>query len=321
MARIPAEILHRSLARTMLEHLRAEAALPGMRLTEPRLAAALGTSRAPVRGALGVLARHGLAVPAATGRGLVLRRLPPAGEDPFGTELPGDVADQLYWQLAADRLAGSIPDSIAEAELVRRYAVPRGPLRRTMLRVAAEGWAEPGPAGGWRFLPLIDGPAADNEAYVMRRAIEPAALLSPGFSLAPATLARLRAEQQGLSGHAPAPSPRRIFELNAGFHLALVQASGNRFLADAALRLTRLRRLAGYVVALDLRRLETQAREHLAILDRLEMADQAGAAALLVQHLDRGRAARARLLEGAAARLSGFGMRPGTSAGRRSRGT
>jgi DNA-binding GntR family transcriptional regulator len=303
VARSSAEILHRTLARSILDHLRQRAAEPGTRLAEVGLAEALGTSRAPVRGALGVLARHGLAEAAANGRGLVLRRLPPPGDDPFANDGAADAAERLYWQLAADRLDGRIPDAIAEAELLRRYAIPRGPLARVMLRILAEGWAERGPAGGWRFLPLIDGPAADAEAYWTRRAIEPAALLAPGFALPAPIATRLRREQEGLLDGTLPPTPQRVFELNSGFHLALVQASGNRFLSDAAARLTRLRRLAGYVIARDISRLETQVREHLAILDQIEAGDRQRAAALLAQHLEGGRSARARLLDGAASRL------------------
>jgi DNA-binding GntR family transcriptional regulator len=310
VARGSAEILHRTLARTLLAHLRQRGAAPGLHLAETALAEALGTSRAPVRGALGVLARHGLAEAAPKGRGLVLRRMPPAGEDPFGEDPAADATERLYWLLAADRLDGRVPDSVAEAELLRRYAVPRGTLQRVLLRILAEGWAERGAAGGWRFLPLIDGPAADAEAYWTRRAIEPAALLAPGFALPAATAARLRHEQQGLLDAAAPPGPRTIFELNSGFHLALVQASGNRFLADAAARLTRLRRLAGYVVAQDRTRLETQVREHLAILARIEAGDLPQAAALLVRHLDAGREARARLLVGTGSRLAALGDRP-----------
>lgn len=303
MARPPAETLHRSLARAILEHLREQGAEPGMRLAETGLASALGTSRAPVRGALGVLAQHGLAAPAGNNRGLVLRLLPPVGDDPLGDDEASDAAERLYWRLAADRLEGRIPDSIAEAELLRRTGVPRGSLQRVMLRILAEGWAERGAAGGWRFLPLIDGPAAEEEAYWTRRALETAALQAPGFALAPATAARLRREQESLLDASTAPGPRTIFELNSGFHLALVQASGNRFLTDAAARLTRLRRLAGYVVALDTTRLATQVTEHMAILERLQADDRAAATELLIRHLEAGRAARARLLTATADRL------------------
>ena len=86
-----------------------------------------------------------------------------------------------------------------------------------------------------------------------------------------------------------------------------MQASNNRFFADAAVRVTRLRRLVGYVIALDHRRLVSQSKEHLAILDHIEAGDRVGAAELLVRHLDAGRASKAKLLR--SARL-GVGARP-----------
>jgi DNA-binding GntR family transcriptional regulator len=161
-----------------------------------------------------------------------------------------------------------------------------------------EGWVERAATGGWRFLPLIDGPGGFDESYRFRRAIEPAALLDPAFDLPPRVAARLRREQQGLLARAgERVDPREVFELNSGFHLALMQASNNRFFADAGLRVTRLRRLVGYVIALDTSRMEAQSIEHLAILDRIEAGDRVGAADLLVRHLDAGRAAKVRLLQ------------------------
>lgn len=97
-----------------------------------------------------------------------------------------------------------------------------------------------------------------------------------------------------------------MFELNSGLHLALMRASNNRFFADAAQRLTRLRRVIGYVIAPDRGRLPSQSAEHLPILDRIEAGDRAGAAALLVLHLDAGRASKARLLEDVRLRVSGL---------------
>jgi hypothetical protein len=60
------------------------------------------------------------------------------------------------------------------------------------------------------------------------------------------------------------------------------------------------------VIALDRDRLPSQSAEHLAILDRIETGDQAGAAALLVLHLDAGRASKARLLKDVRLQVSGL---------------
>ncbi len=307
MPRPPAETLHRSLASAIVRHLRAIAAEPGASLSETELARALGTSRSPVRGALALLRQQGVAAPGRIvsprkpgrpTRGLVLRRLP-ARDPAISSSSDGGAVDGLYWQIAGDRLGGTLSDVVAEADLMRRYDAPRGTIHRTLLQISSEGWIERAPAGGWRFLPLIDGAASYDESYRFRRAIEPAALMDPGFKLDPRIAARLRREQTDLIKRAvnDACDPRDVFELNSGFHLALLQASNNRFFVDAALRVTRLRRLVGYVIAMDRSRLVAQSREHLAILDRLEAGDRAGAARLLVRHLDTGRASKAKLLE------------------------
>ncbi|WP_052401959.1 GntR family transcriptional regulator [Muricoccus aerilatus] len=300
MPRPPAAILHRELARAIVEGLRTSAE-PDEFLRESELAARLGTSRSPVRGALRLLLDAGVVTRLENGR-LTLRELPPTGED----APEAGAAERIYWCLAADRLSGALPDVVGEAELARRYGAARGPVHRALLQAMGEGWTERAPAGTWRFLSLIDGPESYDESYRFRRAIEPAALLDPGFHLPAPVFARLRREQRDLLGRAATASPREVFELNSGFHLALVQASNNRFFADAALRVTRLRRVVGYVIALDQGRLATQSEEHLAILDRLEEGDREGAAVLLLCHLDAGRASKARLLADARLKLEGL---------------
>lgn len=304
MPRPPAAELHRDLAGSIVEHLRAASAEPGEVLSENALARAVGTSRSPVRGALQLLLDNGVLARREDGR-LVLARLPTAGEEACGQDADTGEADRLYWRIAADRVAGHLPDTIGEAGLMRRYDAPRGAIHRALLQAMGEGWVERAPAGGWRFLALIDGPASYDKSYRFRRAIEPAALLDPSFALPSRTAARLRREQEGLLARVGAqPDPREVFELNSGFHLALMQASNNRFFADAGLRVTRLRRLVGYVIALDHSRLELQSTEHLAILNRIEAGDRAGAAELLLRHLDAGRASKARLLDAVGQRLS-----------------
>ncbi|WP_160935188.1 FCD domain-containing protein [Teichococcus coralli] len=295
MSRPSAATLHRKLARAILAHLQAGAAQPGLRLTEAMLARAVGTSRAPVRGAIALLAERG--VLGREERRLVLRRLPAPEEGAIPLDAEERTAERLYWRLARERLAGALPELLGTADLARRYDAPRGAVERMLQQVAGEGWIERSPAGGWRFLPLVEGQAGHSEAHRFRRAIEPAALLDPGFVLPAAVADRLRREQAALAARDPRGlGPREAFEANSGFHLALMQASNNRFFADAAQRLTRLRRLVGYVIAADQERLVGQFREHLAILERVEAGEMEAAAALMLRHLDAGHATRERLL-------------------------
>ncbi len=304
MPRPPAAELHRELARSIVEHLRASSAEPGLVLSESGLAGTVGTSRSPVRGALQLLRELGVVERRGDGR-LVVSQLPAAGEEIEASDAGTGEAERLYWRIAADRIEGQLADVVGEAGLMRRYAALRGVVHRALLQIMGEGWIERAPAGGWRFLPLIDGPGSYDESYRFRRAIEPAALLDPAFELPPRTAARLRREQEGLLARvAEEPDPREVFELNSGFHLALMQASNNRFFADAGLRVTRLRRLVGYVIALDHSRLAAQTTEHLAILECIDAGDRVAAAERLVRHLDAGRASKARLLDAAGQRLS-----------------
>jgi DNA-binding GntR family transcriptional regulator len=299
MPRPPAAETHRDLARSIVEHLRAAGTESGQTLSENGLARVIGTSRSPVRGALRVLHERGIVARREDGR-LVLKDLPPAGDEVVARDGETGEAERLYWRIAADRIAGVLPDLVGEAALMRRYGTPRGSIHRALMQVMREGWVERAATGGWRFLALIDGPGSYDESYRFRRAIEPAALLDPAFELSPRITARLRREQESLLARAgDRVDPREVFELNSGFHLTLMQASNNRFFADAGLRVTRLRRLVGYVIALDRSRMGAQSIEHLAILDRIEAGDRVGAAELLVRHLDAGRASKARLLEDA----------------------
>lgn len=316
MPRPPAAELHREIARAIIEQLRAASAEPGEMLSEHGLAQSVGTSRAPVRGALRLLQDARVLQRRADGR-MVLRLLPAVGDAPWAADPETGEAERLYWRIAADRVSGALSDQVSEAGLMRRYDSPRGAVHRALLQVLGEGWIERAPAGGWRFLPVIDGPGSYDESYRFRRAIEPAALLDPAFVLAPKTGARLRREQEDLLARvANQPDPREVFELNSGFHLALMQASNNRFFADAGLRVTHLRRLVGYVIAQDHSRLAAQTTEHLAILERIEAGDRVGAAGCLVDHLDAGRASKARLLEHVGRRDNGLvGFAAGVPAG------
>ncbi len=305
MSRPSAATFHREVAGLIVQQLRSDGAAPGTLLSENLLARALNISRSPIRGALQLLLDAGSLTRSDNGR-IVLVRLPGVGEPATQADRDEGTIERLYWQVAADRLAGRLPDLSGEAELMRRYDVPRGVIGRMLRQIMAEGWVEPAPAGKWLFLPLIDGPESYDESYRFRRIMEPAALNEPGYTLPTVVLQRLRREQEYLTANVSAASPREIFELNSGFHLALTEASRNRFLVDAALRIIRLRRVVGYVIALDRDRLAVQSTEHLEILSLLEAGRQQDAATCLLRHLDNGRSSKARLLERSRLELSGL---------------
>lgn len=312
MAKAPASETHRALARSIVQHLLDESAEAGAPISELGLAQRFGVSRSPVRGALSLLESEGVVQRQPNRRFVVARR--PTFQDSAPT-MPdeGGEAERLYWRIASDRLAEVLAAQTSEVDLMRRYEASRSLVRKAMTQIMAEGWAEQLPTGSWRFLPLVDGPQSYAESYRFRRAIEPAALLDPGFQLAGATANRIRQEQRFLIETPHLASPRQVFEYNSGFHLALMQASNNRFFSDAAQRVTHLRRIAGYVIALDKSRTHTQSIEHLQILDRVEDGDLAAAARAMARHLKAGQASKDRLLANSRLTIDGLepsGVRP-----------
>jgi DNA-binding GntR family transcriptional regulator len=120
----------------------------------------------------------------------------------------------------------------------------------------------------------------------MRLALEPAALLEPGYRLDPGVLARLRAaEVHLLDGGIDADTPEQIHERGVRFHESLVEASGNAFFVDAVRRVNRVRRLLSYRSTRDRGRYRQHCEQHLRILDLVERGNQEEASEAMREHL------------------------------------
>lgn len=279
----PKAALAERIAAAILAHAR-NADLPaGAHLAEQELADRFRVSRSPVREALVLLEAEGV-VERRRHRGSFLLR--PGRDLPDGAQPMRVDDDADYALIAEERLDGRLPERITAAALGRRYGLSRSRVLTLLGRMQQEGWADRLPGHGWRFLPILATTAAYEDGYRFRAAIEPAALLSPGFVADPAVLARLRAEQRALLGGGLSQVPRsELFQINAGYHEALVALSGNAFFIEGLRRVNRLRRLIEYRKLLEPERLQEQARDHLAILDRIDAGDVRGAAVLLERHL------------------------------------
>jgi DNA-binding GntR family transcriptional regulator len=191
------------------------------------------------------------------------------------------VHDHLRDEILANRLAPGT--ELQEVGLSEQLGVSRGPIREAIGRLAAEGLVTVRPRRGAVVTSLSKEEFV--EAYQVREALEAFAirLAVPHLDAdGLGELARLADEMDGLAVRGDVDG---FFEANARFHLAIVEASGNRQLADM------YRKLMGQMgryrrVSLGLRgSLRRSVDEHRAILRAINRKDSERAAKLLDEHI------------------------------------
>ena len=241
----------------------------------------LRVSRTPARAALEFLADTGFVGKSAK-RGYFLAKHSDQIADP---EQPTQ-EDRSYLQIAEDRLDGQLPARVTESMLMRRYSISRPRLIPILTRIMHEGWIDRLPGKGWEFQSLLDSVEAYEQGHRFRMVIEPAALLEPGYRLAPKISADLRDRQQAmLDGGILQYSGMELFEIGSSFHEAVIAGANNPFYNDALRRINRLRRLLEYRSKLDRARLVHECRDHLKLLQLIDAGDRRGASRFLRQHL------------------------------------
>ncbi|MGO4525155.1 GntR family transcriptional regulator [Microvirga sp. 2MCAF35] len=270
----------------IIEHIRENNLARGHHLPTQTLADALRVSRAPIAAALKRLEELKI-VRSEPYRGYFLAKdaseLAREGTPSLAEKEP---EDDLYFQIAEDRLSGKLADRISENELMRLYGIPRSRLLKILHRIAEEGWVERLPGNGWEFRAGLTSREGYEQAYQFRAAIESQALLLPTFRIDPKAFRAAREEQQAiLDGGFERMSRTHLFQANSQFHEMLVGCSQNEFFVDAVRRVNRLRRLIEYRITVDRSRLPLQSREHLHILDLIEAGDRQRAAEFLRAHI------------------------------------
>lgn len=278
--------LQAELARQILTLVLAGRWQLGERVPEQQLAAHFSVSRSPVRGALSLLADQGL-MRREPNRGFALARIPEDGA--IAEDIaPASEVDRLYGRMMSDRAANKLPREISEAELIQRYAVSKGVLRKALMRLSGEGLVHRLRGHGWGFAESLETADAMRESYRFRAIIECGALREPDFKVRADELGRLRAAHRAMI-QSPPPEIRRDdwFNMNVEFHETLVAWSGNRFLLRAIRQQNNLRRMTEYASfeSIDLERVQSSCSAHLAILDALDSGDIDFAEALLRRHL------------------------------------
>lgn len=236
------------------------------------LADQLRVSRSPVNEALGQLEAQGL-VRREPNRGYFLRK-PVADVDKtlrkLGLAETADPVSHAYFRVADDRLRGLLPDEFSVNELKLHYELTSAQAQALLARMGEEGWVQKKPGYGWAFSPMLTTPDSLLQSYRLRLAVEPAALLEPGFRLAPQVLARCRAaEQHLLEGGIETDTADQLHDRGVRFHESLVEASGNPFFIDTIRRVNRVRRLLSYRSMQDRKRYKQHCQQHLHLLDLL----------------------------------------------------
>jgi DNA-binding GntR family transcriptional regulator len=274
------------IAGEILSLARREGLEPGARLIEQRLAQALGVSRGPVRVGLKALESAGL-ITGARNRGYVLAESP-SSRSARGALAAADAGEESYRRIADDRFNGRLPDVVSEAELMRRYDVPRAELLRLLDRIASEGWVTRTPGYGWRFADTLSSPEAYNQTLAFRAVIEPAALAEPAYHLAPEVIERLRTQQIHMRDTGlETVTIAEIFRFGCAFHEEIIRGSGNPFYVEALRRVNAIRRLFAYHTFADTDGMRRHIREHLRLLDLIAAGRMADAGALMRRHLAR----------------------------------
>jgi len=284
------------LASQILDHIRSNNLTRGQHLPSQALADAFRVSRAPVNSACKFLENMGV-VRFEANRGYFLAT---DAKDLTALKLlvNEDGEEESYFEIAADRLAGQLPQQVTENELMRRYGLPRGRLVKILNRIAQEGWIERLPGHGWEFRQTLTSRDSYEAGYRFRATIEAAAVLEPTFQIDSDAFRQAREQQEALlQGGLLRLSRAQLFKINSELHETIVGWSGNEFFLDAIKRVNRLRRLIEYRLTLDRSRLTQQCHEHLEILDLLAAGKVTEASGYLRRHIQGANSLKAPILE------------------------
>jgi DNA-binding GntR family transcriptional regulator len=277
-----------SVATQIVKFIQTEGLAVGSHLPAQMIADRLRVSRSPANDALAFLHEKGL-LSRERNRGFFLAK-------PVATQLAdvveelglaeSDVVTSVYFQIADDRLKGALPEEFSEQLIRTRYGLTPTQLNTVLGRIAQEGWAERKPGYGWQFSAMLTTPDSLLQSYRLRLALEPAALLEPGYRLDAKVLERCRAvELHLLDGGIETDTADQLHDRGVQFHESLVEASGNPFFIETIRRVNRVRRLLSYRSMEHRERYVEHCKQHLHVLSLLKRERNEEASEALREHL------------------------------------
>lgn len=256
----------------------------GSQVRTQQIADRYQVSRTPVRDALVQLEETGFLQHFQNRGYFVSENIPETALEQAAEEFGTDSMD--YQQFAEDWLTDQLPEVVTEQTLRQRYDWTKARLNDMLARAAREGWAERKEGYGWRLLPVAKNAEAFEEIYRFRMAIEPVALLEPGFEINRTALEeQKRIQSKMIEGDISHMPKERLLSNGATFHEVICKMSGNSFFISALERVNRMRRLMEYRSRVDRERLTIQCSEHLELITLLERGEIPEASYFLRRHL------------------------------------
>ncbi|SFH74962.1 GntR family transcriptional regulator [Albimonas pacifica] len=228
--------LYAAVERTLEQAIAGGRLAPGTVLTEGPVAALFGSSRTPVRTAMGELAARGM-LERFAGRGFLV----PGGEAPRRVKLTpamlgleeGAPEPQMG---AAERIARDFEGSVARAlpfglfrvheqAAADHYDVSRNVIRELLSRLQDRGLVQKNPRSHWMIGPLTARDVAHY--FAIREALEPLALAESAPRLPGRELADMLERVVAAQEEPDDLPPPVIEELESDLHVRLLAASPN----------------------------------------------------------------------------------------------
>lgn len=239
-----------------------------------------------------------------TAKGRVARRPPHYGlrrhddGDGMRPQRPPSLAEHVCRVIREDILTGRQPAGarLTEATVMERTGVSRTPVREGLRTLEGEGLVITYRSRG-TFVTYRLTPDEALLIYDVRLVLEPHLTRLAAERMTPETLASAESVLSRFVDALDAAEPREAGQLDADFHLAIYEASGSELLSVLRGYWTRLQLELServYVTELPRRFLD----EHLSIFDALKDGDGPRAQKQMKIHIEHGRAAIAKALNG-----------------------
>ena len=165
-----------------------------------------------------------------------------------------------------------------------RFGVSATPVREAMLDLVKEGLVTSLPNKGFRVTEVSD--ADLDDITQLRLLIEPPTVRAVVRLIPAEDLPELRRMAQDIVDGADNGDLISYTEADRLFHIRILEYSGNRRLVEMISELRSHTRLLGLAPLVERGALRDSSLEHLTLVDLIEARDEAGAEALMRQHIE-----------------------------------